>query len=219
MRRWIALFLCVPVLAAADDFVETSGQLSDDDFYNVVACAAPPGKACTKQVLHWPAGATLRISLQSMDRVFLGGRKTRARAAVVRALQHLNRTGINLSFEQVPSGDDADIEIYFIDTDGTKPISGTGIEGVDGQTVQGARVSVWAKNKVIFRSTVVFGTRLNIRSYESAMLEELTQALGLMTDIRNPAYEGVSIFSQDSNASKTFGPQDIMALKRHYPPE
>ncbi len=137
----------------------------------------------------------------------------------MRALQHRKRAPINLSLEQVPSGQEADIRIYFVDTDGTAPISGTGLRDVDGQTVKGARVLVWAKDGFISRSTIIFGTRLHIRSYESAMLEELTQALGLLTDIRNPAYDGVSIFSQDSNASKTLGPQDLAALMRHYPLE
>lgn len=219
MLRWFFLFLTLPPLVAADDFVETSGLLSDDAFYRLVSCAAVPGGACSKNTLRWPAGSTLQVSLQPVDRAFLGGKRNRARAALVRAIQHLNRADINLRLEQVPSEIDADIRIYFIDTDGTAPISGTGIDGVDGQTVNGARVSVWATNGIIFRSTIVFGNRLNIRSYESAMLEELTQSLGLLTDIRNPAYEGVSIFSQDSNASKTLGPQDIMALQRHYPPE
>lgn len=48
------------------------------------------------------------------------------------------------------------------------------------------------------------------------MLEELTQAMGLMTDIRNPYYDETSVFSQDTNASTELGEQDIMALKRHY---
>ena len=51
------------------------------------------------------------------------------------------------------------------------------------------------------------------------VLEELTQAMGLMTDIRNPAYEGVSVFSEDSNAVLRLGAQDKEALRRHYPPE
>lgn len=219
MQRWLILFLCLPLFAAAEDFIETSGPLADNDFYNLVSCAAPPGGACTKKRLNWPVGSQIRVSLEPPDRAFLGGKQNRARAALVRAVQHINRTSINLTVEQVNSSDAAEIRIYFIDTDGTSPISGTGISGVDGQSVQGARVSVWAKDGIIFRSTIVFGIRLNIRSYESAMLEELTQALGLLTDIRNPAYDGVSIFSQDSNASKTLGPQDIMALHRHYPPE
>jgi hypothetical protein len=66
---------------------------------------------------------------------------------------------------------------------------------------------------------VVFSTRLHISHYESAMIEEITQALGLLTDIRTPVYEGVSVFSQDSNAAKDFGPQDIYTLLRHYPPQ
>jgi hypothetical protein len=40
-----------------------------------------------------------------------------------------------------------------------------------------------------------------------------------MTDIRNPAYDGVSVFSEDSNAVLRLGPRDKEALRRHYPPE
>jgi hypothetical protein len=48
------------------------------------------------------------------------------------------------------------------------------------------------------------------------MLEELTQAMGLMSDIKNPYYEGKSVFSEDSNDSKELGYQDVVALRRHY---
>ncbi len=213
------MFFCLPFLAAAQEFVETNGTLNDTDFYRLVSCAAPPEGLCQKKRLHWPQGATLRVSLEKLDRVFLGGKQKRARAALVRALQHLNNVDMNLSLVQVSPGSTADIHIYFINTNGSSPISGTNIPGVDGQTVHGARVSVWAQNGVISRGTIIFGTRLHIRSYESAMLEELTQALGLLTDIRNPTYDAISIFSQDSNASKTLGPQDVRALQQHYPTE
>ncbi len=219
MWRWFCMILCFPLSATAQEFVETSGTLSDKEFYRLVSCAAPPNNPCQKKQLHWPLGATLRVSLEPLAPVFLGGKQKRARAALVRALQHLNRVDMNLSLVQVAPELDADIRIYFVNTDGSTPITGTNISGVDGQTVHGARVSVWAQNGIINRSTIIFGTRLHIRSYESAMLEELTQALGLLTDIRNPAYDSVSIFSQDSNASKTLGPQDIIALQRHYPTE
>lgn len=50
------------------------------------------------------------------------------------------------------------------------------------------------------------------------MLEEITQALGLITDIQNPYYRNRSIMSQDSdNSLKTLGEQDKLALMRHYP--
>ena len=49
------------------------------------------------------------------------------------------------------------------------------------------------------------------------MLEELTQSMGLMTDIRNPYYETRSVFSEDSNSVVKLGEQDREALRLHYP--
>jgi hypothetical protein len=220
-----ALLLCAalawPAPAMAEDFVATSGQLSDDAFYRLVACAAPPDAPCAKPLLRWPVTRPLRVQLAQIDRAFLGGKQNRARAALERALQFLNASGMGLQLTEVPKGaEDADIRIYFLDTDGSAPLANTGIEGADGLTVTGARVIVWSDRDsgTIRRATILFGTQLSIRHYESAMLEELTQSLGLLTDIRNPAYEETSVFSQDSNAAKRLGPQDIMALRRHYPP-
>ncbi len=211
--------MAVSAPAQAQDFVETRGPLSDEDFYRLVACAAPPGEPCTKRVLRWPTERPLRVHLASLDPAFLGGKQKRARAALVRAVQYINATDSALRLEQVPPDVEADIRIHFLDTDGRVPLSGTGIDGADGTRVTGARVIVWSNRAtgLIKQATILFGTRLHIRHYESAMLEEVTQALGLLTDIRNPTYEGVSIFSQDSNASKRFGAQDLMVLRRHYP--
>lgn len=220
MRFSFLAALLVPATAAAQDYVTTQGMLTDDDFYRLVACAAPPGGACTKPVLRWPVGRPLRVGLERVDDAFLGGKQKRARAAIARAVQYINRIGTGITLERVAGGRDADIRVYLVDTDGERPIAGTGIRGLDGATVKGARVTVWARqgSDQIRAAQIVFGTRLHIRHYESAMIEEIAQALGLLTDIRNPAYEGVSIFSQDSNASKDLGAQDIMALMRHYPP-
>lgn len=211
---------CTVPAAATPDFVVSEGLLSDDDFYRLVACGAEPGGTCTKPLLFWRTERPLRVALEYVDQAFLGGRQARARAAIVRAVQYINRAGAGITLAEVPPGSEADIRVYFVDTDGAGPVSGTGIEGVDGAVVTGARVTVWSlrDTRTIRKAQVVFGTRLHISHYESAMIEELTQALGLLTDIRNPAYEGVSIFSQDSNASKDLGPQDLMALRRHYPP-
>ncbi|KUF08793.1 DUF2927 domain-containing protein [Pseudoponticoccus marisrubri] len=221
--------LAVPVVATwlaglpaqAQDFIETAGPLDDDSFYRLVACAAPPGGACTKRLIRWPATRPLRVGLARIDRAYLGGKQNRARAALTRAVQYLNAAGAGIALTEVPEGAETDIAIYLVDTDGSAPIAGTGIAGLDGATVPGARVVVWSRpdTRRILRARIVFSTRLPIQHYESAMLEEITQALGLLTDIRNPHYEGVSIFSQDSNASKTLGAQDIMVLRRHYPPQ
>jgi hypothetical protein len=214
-------FCCGPAPAWAEDFIETTGPLSDDAFYRLVACAAAPGQPCEKPLLHWPTERPLRVQITRVDKAFLGGRQKRARAALMRAIQFINRSGAGITLEQVSPEADADIWIYLIDTDGTEPIAGTGISGVDGSTVTGARVTVWSRSdtREIQRAQIVFGTRLHIRHYESAMIEDLTQALGLLTDIRNPDYLGKSVFSQDDNDSKDLGPQDLMALRRHYPPQ
>jgi hypothetical protein len=78
-------------------------------------------------------------------------------------------------------------------------------------------VRVFAKDGVILKAVIIFTTGLQKRAYESAMLEEITQGLGLLTDIGGAYYESRSIFSQSSNALTKLGKQDIMALGRHYP--
>ncbi|GAA4222953.1 hypothetical protein GGQ68_000929 [Sagittula marina] len=218
----LATLASLPLSAAsgAQDFVESSGILSDDDFYRLVACAAPPGAPCARPLLHWPTVQPVTVRILSMDRAFLGGKRKRAQAALVRAIQYINNAKAGIRVTQTTSAQ-ADVNIHFIDTDGNSPLKNSGIDGADGLTVTGARVIVWSRTDThkIQRATILFGTRLHIRHYESAMLEELTQALGLLTDIRNPVYEGVSIFSQDSNDTKQFSDQDRMALRRHYPTE
>ncbi|MGP6086457.1 DUF2927 domain-containing protein [Antarctobacter jejuensis] len=223
MRGRLALLcaaLALPLsLAAAEDFVVSEGPLSDDDFYRLVACAAPPGEGCRKDYVHWPTDNPIRVQMTRIDRAFLGGRQKRARAALHRAIKYINRVDSAITLREVSESAEADIRIYLLDTDGSAPIEGTGVQGVDGSTVTGARVIVWSRSdtREIQRALIIFGTKLHIRHYESAMIEELTQALGLLTDIRNPTYLGQSVFSQDDNDSKDLGPQDIMALRRHYP--
>jgi hypothetical protein len=69
----------------------------------------------------------------------------------------------------------------------------------------------------ILAAAIVMSTTLGIGSYEGVILEELTQALGLMTDIKSPAYVGVSVLSQDGNRVTRLGQQDKVALRLHYP--
>ena len=75
-----------------------------------------------------------------------------------------------------------------------------------------------AKGEII-AAAIVVSTTLGIASYEGVILEELTQALGLMTDIKSSAYVGVSVLSQDGNRVTRLGAQDKTALKQHYPPK
>lgn len=218
--RLAAIFGLSALPAQATEYVTTSGVLGDDDFYRVVACGAAPGGDCSKPFIRWDTTSPLRVAFARIDRAYLGGRQKRARAAVIRALQYLNDAGAGLRLVLTETPEQADIRIYLLDTDGSAPVGGTGLDTIDGATIRGATVRVWWTNRrEITRAVIAFSTNLSIRQYESAMLEEITQALGFMTDIRNPAYDGVSVFSEDSNAAKTLGPQDIMALRRHYPPQ
>ncbi|MGH1368640.1 MAG: DUF2927 domain-containing protein [Maritimibacter sp.] len=204
--------------AGAQEFVQTEGALSDEAFYRLVSCAAPPKEDCQKPSVRWDVSHPVRVSIRQMDAAYLGGKKIRATAALARALQELNRAEVGLTLVEVPAGDTAEIELFFLDLERGEPIAGTGIKGVDGSRLGGAstRILFDANTNTIKRVAVVFSTTLQIRAYESVMLEELSQALGLMTDIRNPYYDERSIFSQDSNARKTLGAQDILALRHHY---
>ncbi|WP_106608280.1 DUF2927 domain-containing protein [Shimia abyssi] len=67
------------------------------------------------------------------------------------------------------------------------------------------------------RSAIVIGTGIGPDAINSTMLEEITQALGLLTDIDNPYYTNRSIFSQDGYSLSRIQGQDRMVLRRHYP--
>jgi len=220
MRRALALAGAALLAggAAAQEFVVSDGALSDQDFYRLVACAAPPGGDCAKPMVRWVLDRPLRVAITRLDPAFLGGKAKRARAALVRAVQAVNAAGAGVRLIMVEPDDAPDIPVLFVDAEAGATLTATGIDGLDGQRIGGASTRVWyGADGQIRRAAVLFSRSLSMRSYESAMLEELVQALGLLTDIRNPFYDSRSILSQDSNAKKTLGAQDIMALRRHYP--
>lgn len=213
----IPLMLALPGAAAAE-VVAVPGLLSDDDFYRAVSCGAAPGGDCTKPVLHWKLQRPVRVGIALMDRAYLGRRQARGRAALIRAVQAINDAGANIRLVLVGPGAPADIKVYFHRSDGSTPISDPANPDLDRAQLLGAQVRLWGKTDTgIERGAIIFSTRLGLQDYESVMLEELTQAMGLMTDIKSPAYDGISVFAEDSNAAKVLGPQDIMALRRHYP--
>jgi len=217
--RGLALTLALlPLPLAAQDYIEVPGQLDDDDFYRLVACAAPPGEACQKPFLRWKADQPIRVALREIDDAYLGRPKLRASAALERALQALNGAEAGFRLARVGPDETAEIEVFFLDLQQGAYIEGTGIAGVDGVILGGATTRVLFNHDTghIERAAVVFSTTLETRAYESAMLEEMTQAMGLLTDIKSPAYDGTSVLAEDSNETTSLGLQDISALKRHY---
>ncbi len=220
MKQVIAALALVAGPAIAQDHIEVSGTLSDDAFYRLVACAAPLGDDCQKPMVYWANPGALTLWVAPLPDAFLGGKAQRARAAITLALKALNEAGASVKLSPSNSRGDADIKLFFVDIPRGAPIAGTGLKWVDGSPLGGAttRLQVNPVGEQILDGVIVVSNDLSIRSYESVLLEELTQALGLMTDVKSDAYVGVSVLSQDGNRVKALGAQDKMALRRHYPP-
>lgn len=201
--------------AQAQDFVDSKGALSDTAFYRLVACAAPPDGPCAKPFYKWDK-STITVGIVERSPAFLGGKLKRAEASVIRALQQLNEVGMGLTL--VADDTAPDIAIHLLDVARGEVIStGTLLKG---KTMANAITALDVDGSTIRGASIGFSNTLGARQYESVMLEEITQALGLITDIQNPHYLRRSILSQNAdNSLKTLGKQDRMAIIRHYPPD
>jgi hypothetical protein len=202
--------------AQAQDFVDSTGLLDDAAFYRLVACAAPPQGPCAKPFYRW--GKTqITVGIVTRGDAFLGGKQKRAEAALVRALQQLDDVGMALTLRS--SAQAPDIAIHLLDAARGHIIALERDSVLNGLTLENAITALDVQGSLITAAAIGVSSTLSIRQYESVLLEEITQALGLLTDIRNPVYDSRSILSQDANNSlKTLGIQDRMALIRHYPP-
>lgn len=122
--------------------------------------------------------------------------------------------GLSLTGTQTP-----DITIHLLDIGRGQTITGSTAPLLNGLTMANAITALEVEGGTITGAVIGFSNSMRIRQYESVMLEEITQALGLITDIQNPYYTTRSIVSQNAdNSLITLGVQDKMALKRHYPP-
>ena len=207
------MLVCAALPAQAQDFVDSDGPLENTVFYRLVACAAPPDSPCAKPFYKWEKFA-LTVGIVERAPPFLGGKVKRAEAALVRAVQRLNAVGMGVQLSQ--SENAPDIAIHLLDVARGEMIrTGTLLNG---KTIANAITALDVQGSTITGATIGFSNTITIRQYESIMLEEITQALGLITDIQNPYYRSRSILSQNAdNSLKTLGEQDRMALIRHYP--
>lgn len=201
----------------AQEFIAVNGALSDRDFYRLVSCAAPPGKACGRDVVRWPAAKArnLTIAVTRIDPTF-PARKARAiDAALTAAAQDI--TGLNAGVRITRNQRRPDIRVLLMDHPEKSPLTGTGIAGLDGNFIDAAYVHIWWNGaKAITQGVIIMTPHVRDSSITSVMLEELTQSLGLITDIRGPHYRGTSIFDQDGNAVTRLRGQDAMAIRMHY---
>ena len=218
LRLLALMAACGP--AAAQEFISTTGRLTDQDFYNLVACAASPGQPCQAPMVRWSASDASDITVTFAPNRGPFPRRLSAEfeAALDNAIWQISSAAPGLSLRRAAKGEEADITLYLLPIREGDPIRGTPHAELEGVPIGAAIVQIWWDARLhITHSAIVFAS--DIPDYEALpiMLEELTQAMGLMTDIRNPYYETRSVFSEDSNSVQKLGEQDRMVLRRHYP--
>jgi len=216
------LILCLTLLsgpASAVEFISYSGRVSDEAFYRMVACAAPPGGSCTKPFTRWPVykSERLTVGIALVNADFPDYKRAWVEAALGGAVAEINSVGADIRLRLVDDGSSVDIPVFLTGTARGGVIRDTGFRGLDGSTIQAGLMTLWWRNGEIRASGIALSKDLRRRSIRSVVLEELVQALGLATDLRNPAYAKRSIFDEDSNAVIRLTGQDAEALRRHYP--
>ncbi|WP_071673619.1 DUF2927 domain-containing protein [Nioella nitratireducens] len=206
-----------PVLAAAQEYVTVPRRLSDEAFYRLVACAAPPGGECAKPQVRWPEDRrlSLSVSISFIAPNFPGYRLDLVDQAIDRAIAEINGSGAYLVLDRSYETD-ADIRIYLLDTPSGGVIDGTGNLQLDGEELAAGRVALRTIHGRIEEAAIAISRDIRRREIGSVVLEEMVQALGLATDILSPAYRD-SIFNERSNAVVWLRGQDAEALRRHYP--
>jgi hypothetical protein len=218
----VALSVLLPLAVQAEeiDFIATSGKLSTADFYGLVSCGAAPGQPCTGDQIRWPPhlARDLRVGVVPPPRLPGVIRTDILTAALDRAIAEINSAGAALHLSRAAKGDQPPIRIFVSATGQGQTITGTGERGIDGEPLGAALVTVWSDDDgLISDAVIVLAADLPAEETLPVLLEELTQSLGLLTDIRNPEYERISVFSEDSNTVRKLGPQDRAALRLHYP--
>jgi len=209
--------LLFPAFAAAQEFVTVPRRLSDEAFYRLVACAAPPGGECAKPEIRWSEErrVALTVGITMVDPDFPGYKLDLVDAAIDRAIAEINAAGAYLalerSFEENP-----DIALYLLATPQNGIISGTGNAELDGAELAIGRVAIRSLGGEIQEAAIAISRDIQRREIASVVLEEIVQALGLATDVQSPAYPD-SIFNESSNAVVWLRGQDAEALRRHYP--
>lgn len=213
----LAALIILPTLAIAQEFITVPRRLSDEAFYRLVACAAPPGGPCGKPEIRWSEErrVSLTVGIAQIDAGFPTYKLDLVDDAIDRAIEQINAAGAYLVLERIYEGE-ADISLFLLDTGAGGIISGTGNEELDGSELSIGRVAIRSIGGEIQEAVIAISRDIQRREVASVVLEELVQALGLPTDIQSPAYPD-SIFNENSNAVVWLRGQDAEALRRHYP--
>lgn len=223
MRALAALlaWLVLVLPAAAQDYVVTHGRLTDEDFYRLVACGAAPGGDCTMPFVRWPRGQArnLRVHLEPPPPAYPEVMAQQMSKALDRAVREINDVGAALNLRRVGKEEEFDIVVRMLNVGEGEAVSNSGVSDLDGEIMGAAFVYVWWNGqREITDAVILMADDLPADEVYPVLLEELSQSLGFLNDIRNQIYERESVFSEDSNAVTSLGPQDSAAMLRHYPP-
>lgn len=218
----VAILILVPFLAlprpgAAQEFIAVPDLVSDEAFYRMVACAAPPGGDCAKPFVWWPRERRLRlrVGIAQISEGFADYRFDVVDRSVDRAIAEINGAGAHLFLERAFEGP-FDIPIFLVDAPQGGEITGTGVADLDGSSISIGRVALRSRGAEITGAAIAISADIQRREIASVVLEELAQSLGLVTDVLSPAYSH-SVFSEDHNSATRLRGQDAEALRRHYP--
>jgi hypothetical protein len=219
-----ALFcICASVwasVAAAQEFVTVKGQMSDDAFFRLVTCAAPPGGACQKTAAKWTSrrARDLSFAIVFVADGFPARLQAKIEEGLDRGARELNAAKAGVRIRRAEASEKPDIFVRLLDIPEGAKIRGTGVREVDGVTIGAATTTIiWNGNRKLVSCHITSANNTVLDQVFSGMLEELTQCLGFNTDIGGRFYETRSIFSETSNALVRLGEQDLMALRRLYP--
>lgn len=222
MRLWLAALLaCLSAPLAAQEYIQTDALLSDEAFYRLVACGAAPGADCSKPMIFWPQDkrAALRVGFVSKTPALAPWQDRLYTLALTNAVAEINRVGGGIRLQIVPPSElgTRDIAMHVLDTRPDEGMADTTEAGLEGRVLPLGQVMVRARNRWIDQAVISMSVDTPRRAIASVVLEEVVQALGLMTDIRSPVYRR-SIFAEDSNSGTRLRGQDAMVIRRHYPP-
>ena len=216
MRTVLAAACCAALgtPAPAREFVVVPGPLSDPDFLRAVSCGAPPGAPCLRAPLRWADARAADLSVELIAPE--GFDSAPVVLALAAAARGLSEAAPGVALRLAAPGEAGDIRLHAAAGRAGGRVEGTG-GPLDGLPLAAAYVLIEPGPEGIERAHIALATDIGSWDLGPVLLEEMTQALGFPYDLRAEAYEGVSVFSEDSNAATELGPQDARVLALAYP--
>ncbi len=218
MRAVVAF--CAALLAAtpavSQEYIVTDGPLSDAEFYHLVACAARPGQGCNTPLVRW-SKPEVTVTFAPIPAGYPDDLAQELDKSLDLAIAQITGAAPGLNLRRISKSMEPDIEIFLNPIVAGDGIRDTGRPELDGVPIGAAQVQIWWNERLhLTEAVIVFAADIPLNQAGPIMIEELSQAMGLMTDIRNPYYETRSVFSEDSNSVAKLGRQDREALRLHY---